>query len=355
MEVVGKFRVGRKGIVGRSAGDTRQPCCYVTIKMAVTPPPHLCTRSGSTEVYPRFLAVQRHDGNTARLARRSDEALDVHVSVARIAPSLPDLERKRAFMHQVDTLSASCRVTYHCWYTNVATAGRPGMYQEDYYEYFQYNIVTLKLSTLRCTLAGTFCVVLGGCAHSPYFYRLVYWVAVDDDALASMAIRVCLIPGKVIPEFSQVGIVPSDFVGGRVFSGISNFLCTCSPKLPHIRFISFLSSLKSLDFTCLRNPSVLQIYQFVYLSDNRLNLKFPAENQKLYCLPRREFYSPACHTFNAQDTRVSPCYDTVKADNPSQQQRGHAKPRNARARETGLRLAIIPGVTGPGTEPGSSR
>ncbi|KAJ8895981.1 hypothetical protein PR048_001322 [Dryococelus australis] len=32
--------------------------------------------------------VQRYDGNTARLARRSDEALDVHVSVARIAPSL---------------------------------------------------------------------------------------------------------------------------------------------------------------------------------------------------------------------------------------------------------------------------
>ncbi|KAJ8871171.1 hypothetical protein PR048_027477 [Dryococelus australis] len=32
-----------------------------------------------------------HDGNTARLARRSDEALEVRVSVARIAPSLLDL------------------------------------------------------------------------------------------------------------------------------------------------------------------------------------------------------------------------------------------------------------------------
>ncbi|KAJ8866335.1 hypothetical protein PR048_032178 [Dryococelus australis] len=37
--------------------------------------------------------IQRHDGNTARLARRSDEALGVRVSVARIAPSLLDLGR----------------------------------------------------------------------------------------------------------------------------------------------------------------------------------------------------------------------------------------------------------------------
>ncbi|KAJ8866074.1 hypothetical protein PR048_033598 [Dryococelus australis] len=34
---------------------------------------------------------RRHGGNTARLARRSDEALEVRVSVARIAPSLLDL------------------------------------------------------------------------------------------------------------------------------------------------------------------------------------------------------------------------------------------------------------------------
>ncbi|KAJ8876052.1 hypothetical protein PR048_023960, partial [Dryococelus australis] len=37
--------------------------------------------------------VQRHDGNTARLARRSDEALGARVSVARIAPSRLDLGR----------------------------------------------------------------------------------------------------------------------------------------------------------------------------------------------------------------------------------------------------------------------
>ncbi|KAJ8888497.1 hypothetical protein PR048_007988 [Dryococelus australis] len=37
--------------------------------------------------------VQRHEGNTARLARRSDDALEVRVSVGRIAPSLLDLGR----------------------------------------------------------------------------------------------------------------------------------------------------------------------------------------------------------------------------------------------------------------------
>ncbi|KAJ8872261.1 hypothetical protein PR048_025863 [Dryococelus australis] len=39
------------------------------------------------------LSIQDHDGNTARLARRGDEALGVRVSVARIAPSLIHLGR----------------------------------------------------------------------------------------------------------------------------------------------------------------------------------------------------------------------------------------------------------------------
>ncbi|KAJ8893683.1 hypothetical protein PR048_006283 [Dryococelus australis] len=55
------------------------------------------------------------DGNTARLARRSDEALGVRVSVARIAPSLLDLERAThastlppLFIFGVDVLSCNC-------------------------------------------------------------------------------------------------------------------------------------------------------------------------------------------------------------------------------------------------------
>ncbi|KAJ8895485.1 hypothetical protein PR048_000818 [Dryococelus australis] len=44
-------------------------------------------------------AVQRHEGNTARLARRIDEALEVRISVARIAPSLLDLGRGGQIRH----------------------------------------------------------------------------------------------------------------------------------------------------------------------------------------------------------------------------------------------------------------
>ncbi|KAJ8880216.1 hypothetical protein PR048_016682 [Dryococelus australis] len=51
--------------------------------------------------------VQDHDGNTARLARRSDEALALRVSVARIAPSHLDLGRAGA--HTL-LLKADCEI-----------------------------------------------------------------------------------------------------------------------------------------------------------------------------------------------------------------------------------------------------
>ncbi|KAJ8890122.1 hypothetical protein PR048_009629 [Dryococelus australis] len=47
----------------------------------------------STQQLIRYRPFTRHDGNTACLARRSDETLDVRVSLARIAPSLLDLGR----------------------------------------------------------------------------------------------------------------------------------------------------------------------------------------------------------------------------------------------------------------------
>ncbi|KAJ8897579.1 hypothetical protein PR048_002928 [Dryococelus australis] len=52
----------------------------------------LLTRQSPT-VTDLICTVQRHDGNIARLARRSNEALGVRVSVARIAPSFLDLGR----------------------------------------------------------------------------------------------------------------------------------------------------------------------------------------------------------------------------------------------------------------------
>ncbi|KAJ8897034.1 hypothetical protein PR048_002380 [Dryococelus australis] len=47
----------------------------------------------SSNIYYKTITLQRHDGNTARLARRSDEVLGVPVSIARIAPSLLELGR----------------------------------------------------------------------------------------------------------------------------------------------------------------------------------------------------------------------------------------------------------------------
>ncbi|KAJ8868666.1 hypothetical protein PR048_030205 [Dryococelus australis] len=53
---------------------------------------HQCTLNPNhPSVADLICTVQRHDGNAARLARKSDEALGVRVSVARIASSLLDL------------------------------------------------------------------------------------------------------------------------------------------------------------------------------------------------------------------------------------------------------------------------
>ncbi|KAJ8879157.1 hypothetical protein PR048_019763 [Dryococelus australis] len=60
---------------------------------AVYPKTHEATLAGipNTTEHCRFGLEQRYDGNTSRIARRSDEALEVRVSAARIAPSLLDL------------------------------------------------------------------------------------------------------------------------------------------------------------------------------------------------------------------------------------------------------------------------
>ncbi|KAJ8888179.1 hypothetical protein PR048_007666 [Dryococelus australis] len=54
-------------------------------------------------------AIQRHDGNTARLARRSDEATGVRVSVARIAPSLLDIEQVTVAWGELDVIGSDWR------------------------------------------------------------------------------------------------------------------------------------------------------------------------------------------------------------------------------------------------------
>ncbi|KAJ8883244.1 hypothetical protein PR048_015084 [Dryococelus australis] len=53
------------------------------------------------------------------------------------------------------------------------------------------------------------------------------------------------IPGQATPGISQVGIVPDDAAGRRVFSAISRLPCTCIPTLLHSHLISPPSALKS--------------------------------------------------------------------------------------------------------------
>ncbi|KAJ8866215.1 hypothetical protein PR048_032058 [Dryococelus australis] len=55
-----------------------------------------------------------------------------------------------------------------------------------------------------------------------------------------------LIPGRGQSGFTQVGIVPDDAAGRRVFLGISRFPCPCIPALLLTHFVSPSSTLKTL-------------------------------------------------------------------------------------------------------------
>ncbi|KAJ8866337.1 hypothetical protein PR048_032180 [Dryococelus australis] len=66
---------------------------FVSLDLDVKSRPNLSTPSLHSKARYLICPVQRYDGNTAHLARRSDEALGVRVSVARIAPSPLDLGR----------------------------------------------------------------------------------------------------------------------------------------------------------------------------------------------------------------------------------------------------------------------
>ncbi|KAJ8883439.1 hypothetical protein PR048_015282 [Dryococelus australis] len=46
-----------------------------------------------------------------------------------------------------------------------------------------------------------------------------------------------LILGRATPGFLQVGIVPDDAAGQRIFSRISSFPCPCIPVLLHSHLI----------------------------------------------------------------------------------------------------------------------
>ncbi|KAJ8890491.1 hypothetical protein PR048_010000 [Dryococelus australis] len=61
------------------------------------------------------------------------------------------------------------------------------------------------------------------------------------------------IPGRVTPGFSQVGIVPDNAAGRRVYSGICRFFLPCILELLHTHLVSPLSALKTSLFKSRRN------------------------------------------------------------------------------------------------------
>ncbi|KAJ8880600.1 hypothetical protein PR048_017070 [Dryococelus australis] len=114
------FPLGEKGKVGRPTAVFLRPAKSATLRCVVDCPAAMETprrlRSGRVRTInnieaprPSFppltrptcsetigysrRSTQRYDGNTARLARRSDETLGVRTTVAHIAPSLLDLGR----------------------------------------------------------------------------------------------------------------------------------------------------------------------------------------------------------------------------------------------------------------------
>ncbi|KAJ8872669.1 hypothetical protein PR048_026280 [Dryococelus australis] len=105
---------------------------------------------------------QRTDRNTASLARKSDEALGLRVGVARIAPSL---------LHLVGVRKLPC----------------------------------------PC------------CSEVVIRFVNISAPAVRECLLASHQYEPGLIHGRLTPGFSQVGIVPDDAAGQRVFSDISRY------------------------------------------------------------------------------------------------------------------------------------
>ncbi|KAJ8866480.1 hypothetical protein PR048_032323 [Dryococelus australis] len=174
---------------GFSRESPVSPCIPALLHTHLTSPlPTLRTRSlqfiTAAACPPRtpssfILAILDDPVNTARLARRSDEALGVRVSVARIAPSLLDLGR--------------------------GVPSHSGL-----------RIAPVPLAILI----------------SPILKAGDWRLACSPP---TKAIRVQHNPRPVHSGFSHVGIVPDDAVGRRDFSGISSFPSPFIPALLHAR------------------------------------------------------------------------------------------------------------------------
>ncbi|KAJ8872646.1 hypothetical protein PR048_026255 [Dryococelus australis] len=197
------------------------------------PPPF---NSGAVAYAPRFTLIGSQDldvksrpnlrthslldVNTARLARRSDEALGVRVSVARIAPSLLYLERaglhhrlKIRYTRSRWLLTTNLRVpTLNCFSANTPSGN--GMLGQR----SRVERVNRRPAASRKQL-----VQLQACARKncDRLHTVERFPTQTDTARLPPG-RTGFIPrGRVTPGFSRVGILPDDAVGRWVFSGVS--------------------------------------------------------------------------------------------------------------------------------------
>ncbi|KAJ8866415.1 hypothetical protein PR048_032258 [Dryococelus australis] len=93
--------------------------------------------------------------------------------------------------------------------------------------------------------------------------KLLY-VAPTDSLLASHQCKPGSIPGRVTPGFSQMGIMPDDDTGRRVFSGISRFPSPCIPAPLQSHLISPLSTLTTLLFRVVQISQLNSFFVYWY-------------------------------------------------------------------------------------------
>ncbi|KAJ8875871.1 hypothetical protein PR048_023776 [Dryococelus australis] len=212
----------------------------------------------------RRVSIQDHAGNTASLARRSDGALGVRVSVARIAPSLLDLGRAVPSAHSLlssisqassrpqNTIAVSAALTVlsSTLALEACCRRRPSFLQciplltihvetaDVQFRAISPAFGTKKLKSCKCDTATLYKYTIAATR------RALNWLAWLAYSFPTYASRGRFPPG-VAPEFSHVGIVADDAAARRVFSGISRFPRPFIPALLRTRLTSPSSALNT--------------------------------------------------------------------------------------------------------------
>ncbi|KAJ8885468.1 hypothetical protein PR048_011665 [Dryococelus australis] len=183
--------------------------------------------------FPWHRVTAGHDGNTARLSRRSDEALGVRVRVARIAPSLLDLGRAVGGDECRGIINTRWQM-HPLGYQTLASAGVPDQIVSTALP--QQNLLHIHKTLVDVPRLQDM--------QPPMLSHGNGWPS-TNVARRVESPRSGLNPQPGHSGFSHVGIVPDDAVNRRVFSGISRFSRACILAPLHTRLAPPLSALKT--------------------------------------------------------------------------------------------------------------